>query len=234
MTSGKNVAENVSLSILTTTQNERLRDLVQRRDVASGYSNRWMWFPGTKRPRHRGQRDNTLSPARSILALSAVHKDCTNEWVLSYQSIDLDDDIYQYGADLEDRAESGGDLGKIGARLEVQFKRFLILMALNERSKVVTPSIYMRAKCFWEDFVIPCLAATREDVTTDTRDENESAIMDALEKQGEPTSLAVLFASRMKHRGLNRDELQIMLETMERRGDLIEVKAARTRKWNIA
>lgn len=126
---GEARADNHFCQVITTTQPKLLRDNVERSDVDSGFLNRWIFVKSVEKPRRAlGGKKIDLTTAKSLLG--AVRVWCTPRSIaLVGPNLDRFEEIF-YSELVPVLDQDNGIL----ERLDLMFKKIVLLFAINEKT----------------------------------------------------------------------------------------------------
>lgn len=132
---GPLVAENPFASIITTTQTDRIRDLLKKNDKTSGFMNRFLFLFGKEKAgRARGKVNIDLSKAEEELQKVRGYA-TTKTRCLPWEpdADELLEKIYEITIDTLKKQ----DTNDILTRLDLHFKRMILAFAINERAESI-------------------------------------------------------------------------------------------------
>lgn len=147
----KGHAENHFMSLLSTTQPDRIPDLLTMADKAAGFLNRWFFVFGERK---EGVDDVWRPELPDTTALSTALKSI-HMWARGRTRIIVDDEAkerFRQWMNTEFRPHFQGD---IYGRVDLLFKKLCLLIAADKRDEVVTLETMEQALAFW-----PYLRAT--------------------------------------------------------------------------
>jgi energy-coupling factor transporter ATP-binding protein EcfA2 len=134
-TTGAAIATDHFLEVLTTTQPKRLSALMTAGDATSGFLNRWLFVFGTEKYRP------SISTVRFDLKSAAVQLQLLRSWSSQGIEVHLDFDPnvvdrWDHFVQTQVRPVEATD-NVLVSRIELQCKKLLLLMAINDRSTTV-------------------------------------------------------------------------------------------------
>lgn len=135
MGAGAVEAESPFGSIITTTQTERIRDLLKKNDKASGFMNRFLFLLGQEKPgRARGKVSIDLTASEEQLLLVRGYI-TTKMRCLTWEpdADELWEKVYQ----ITVQTLKEQDTNDILTRLDLHIKRLILAFAINERSDTI-------------------------------------------------------------------------------------------------
>jgi hypothetical protein len=134
-TTGAAIARDHFLQVLTTTQPKRLSALMTAGDATSGFLNRWLFVFGTEKYRP------SISHVRLDLARAVNKLQMLRSWASAGKEVHLDFDPnvvdrWDHFVQTQVRPVEATD-NVLVSRIELQCKKLLLLMAINDRSTTV-------------------------------------------------------------------------------------------------
>jgi len=212
-TAGTTHVENAFGSVVTTTQPAAVRDLLSRKDVDSGFLNRWIFVYGKgKRPRP-DLIPPDLSPVKPwvIKLRQWVHGRTGHERVLRWSGDAWAEFIRRF-EEIQDRFprqdENGDPLYK---RIDLLFKKFILLLTANSMSDEVPLHAVTGA---WQilEYVLQCYQRFGSSLVRTELSDIQEIILDRIEKRGEKgMSIAEMDRSISKY---SQEEIGAAVESL--------------------
>lgn len=164
----KGHAEDHFLQVFSTTQPDRIVDLLTRADKVSGFLNRWIFATGTPKP---GVSDVWRGCPPDMTDLAGALKGIY-QWAYARPLVGVDVEArnrFEQWATTEFRPHHST---AIYGRVELTMKKLMLLIAADKREQVVTVDTVEQALAFW-----PYLRASYGaiDVDTETYESREQA-----------------------------------------------------------
>ncbi len=133
-------AEHHFCQVVTTTQPKAVREIIERNDVDSGFMNRWIFAKAIEKPRQAiGARNVDLRLAEDLMSEIRA-------WASPRTVSYLPEGLAAATEVIEQKifTEQDDERPMLG-RLDLTFKKILLLLAVNERSAVITKTIVDQA-----------------------------------------------------------------------------------------
>lgn len=214
---GDTIAVKPFCSITASTQPKAIRSILNRTDTGSGFLNRWVFAGGPAKEREviGGSHSSTVIDLdRAIEQLKTVHG-----WGAFERSIRLDDQalaaltMFYKGRLFEIQRKDDTDLLK---RLDLLFKKIILLFAINEKLDVVTASIVSRAEKLFQ-YVVECYAILNANIgitqSTDVANTILSVITKHVKKTGRGASIRDI-QRYVARKNYSNDQVKKAIETM--------------------
>lgn len=140
VTGGRVFARQPFTQVMTTTQNKSIRGVLDTKDDAAGFINRWVFVTGPNKP-PLAINTNQVDLTRPIQVLKSVHAWAINPGKITFTPSALkkfSDFILQRVIPAKDKAEETSDIFN---RMDLLLKKILVLLACNEKKDVVDDGI---------------------------------------------------------------------------------------------
>lgn len=217
ITSGDYYAEMPFCSITASTQPKAIRTLLNKTDAGSGFLNRWVFIGGPRKKREviGGTRSTIrvdLGPAINLLK-------SIRAWGAKERPVYFDDDAFR---ELEtffrvsifpaqDKDES--DLLK---RLDLLFKRIILLFCINEKKTTVDIEVVRRAESLL-DYIVKCYEIINSEIGVTFMSELTTEIMRHIKRHKESTGRGATARDLIKYmarKNYSPDMIRKAIETM--------------------
>lgn len=131
-TTGHRKVNDHFVSFVTSTQHERIEDLLRHKDEASGFISRWLFIYGTPKPRF-SRRMDSIDTTPCVEYLRKIRA-----WAASTKVVDFHDDASKIRWDRFFETQLNpvvvGAKSSALARLDLMCRKILLLFAINDRS----------------------------------------------------------------------------------------------------
>lgn len=233
-TYGASIARDHFLQVLTTTQPSRLGTLMTTGDASSGFLNRWMFVYGTEKFRP------SISTVRLDLRDSARLLQEIRAWSSPGQEVQLDYDpvtttLWDEFVQTQVRPLEATD-ELLVSRIELQCKKLLLLMAINDKSTTILES-HMQSLTLMFQYLKRCYGVVEEKVGhTDQQDCNDAIRNYFALHPNDDITMRIL----EKQSGARRYDDYTRaksIEILQKIGIIVEVptpKSARVIRWHYA
>ena len=222
-TGGEQIAEGAFCSFFTTTQPDRVKDLIRGQDVHSGFINRWLFISGrSKKKIHVGGEVPDLSYA--IAELKRIHtwpglKDILITWEPAAEK-----QFVAYATTILEPLQDEPMLG----RLDLLAKKLILLLCINELSSVVTTK-HVTAVISMHNYIIQAYAIPRARIGSHISNEIHDEILRHVKRLTETKHIEGVSLNDLR-RVLKRNEypddvLKRTLKGMVEFGELLLVKS---------
>lgn len=219
-TSGRREVKEHFVSFVTSTQHDRLQDLLRSQDEASGFISRWMFAYGAAKPRSP-RRTLVLDTSPCVDSLRAVRAWSSVNRVVDFHTPRTEARWDRFFAHVLDPIISSAETASL-VRLDLLCRKILLLFAINDHSTSVTIEHIQSLELLWP-YLLSGHSHVHDAVTIDAL----SLLMDRIE----------IFVSRFHDmrsqwptrrdmsRGFSkrRKDFDYALEGLLRDGRLIEV-----------
>lgn len=140
------------------TQNEAIRDLVEKKDLVSGFFNRMMFFMGNSRTKRLASANHSIDPNPDyVKKYERMWKDCQlRKRVIPFSSEALAL-IDQHP--LHQKLDAIQAQSDMFARWQMMVLRFSFLLAVNENATDINEKHVNAAYHFTASYIIPCAAS---------------------------------------------------------------------------
>lgn len=179
---GDFIAERPFCSVTASTQPRAIRGMLDRTDVSSGFLNRWVFAGGVPKKREvigGSHSDTTVDLDASITQLKKV-----KAWGAVERKITLTDDAVLMLIDFFEKEifpmqhQEDSDLLK---RLDLLFKKIILLFAINEKRIIIDTDIIDKAKQLYQ-YILKCYAILDKSIYLSVADEIAEVILTAVIK----------------------------------------------------
>lgn len=140
VTGGRVFARQPFTQVMTTTQNRSIRGVLDTKDEAAGFINRWLFVLGPNKP-PVAINTNIVNLDRPIEVLKSIHAWAINPAHITFTDSALkkfSDFILQRVIPAKDKAEETSDIFN---RMDLLLKKILVLLACNEKKDLVDDGI---------------------------------------------------------------------------------------------
>lgn len=139
LTHGSIEARGAFCCMFSSTQPDSLKTILRNNDRTSGFLNRWVFASGKPKPRSFFQEDivDLNEPTQELKRIAGWIGFGNKEITCTPEAIEIMEDFHR--KTLEKQVSSSAN--PMIARLPLLYKKLLLLLAVNERSMVVTPEI---------------------------------------------------------------------------------------------
>lgn len=232
--SGTVIAENPYCCVLSTTQPGSVKSVLANDDALSGFVNRWVFAMGVPKPLV-AIGGEPLDITSTVQPLQSIH-----QWAHFGRKVKLDDAATRVWSEFFHQEieplKVGEDASPLLARIDLTLKKIMLLLALNEKTTVVTESIVQRATA-----LLPYLKATYahldNSMTTTATSDCIDAITRILERRGRPMSARDI--RRLLSKRFDTKAMVEALRLMEASGQVEKEVTKRgkvgrpTEKWSL-
>lgn len=232
ITTGVKIAEDVFASAITSTQPRALNELVQRRDVDSGFINRWVFVTGPEKQRPAIDKvivDITpaIKPLERIKGWAGVLASTGEHITWHPEAEAMMDDFYIHT--IRPAQKIGGDLF---ARLDLLMKKIALLLSANKLEKEISPQTMTEAISMY-DYLMRCYGIPSAQIGNTLQYEISEAILNFARKQFERDKGAVTL--RQINRALSRRKYpnDLLLKCCDNLVKLGQLEILPTRKGSV-
>lgn len=226
--SGHVICADPFCSTITTTQPGVLRLLLSRMDLASGFMNRWIFASGPPKQRFDWGGEelaikDCVDPLRAVRA-----------WSAGVKGINLADypdarDVWRNFFHERLEAEQSNDESKLMTRVDLTFKKLILLLCANSRS-VPTPEIVEAAISMFDylqaSYLIPA-KHVRSSKTTECQDAVLGTILKHFEKNKDWPSMRDIRRS-LARRNYEADFMNKVVKALIEAGEIRELTVNNT------
>lgn len=183
------------MSAWSSTQPDRLDDLLDKGDKSSGFLNRWVFVTGVKKERQLFGDDTTIDQTRAQLFFKNIYNQTSSYG--TYQIDMLDDAKEAFNAFLRTVVHPAMDTGKTDmlARLNLIVRKLALLLTINAGLDKVTVPIIEQVKAFYP-YLLETYRLIDSSVGRPTKSELEDYILKVVkthqEKTGENITMGLL------------------------------------------
>lgn len=160
MTHGEFRAVDPFCSITASTQPKAIRTLVTKADAGSGFINRWLFVSGIAKEKQVFSEDN-IDLSRAIDELTKLKGWCGSERRIGIEDDALPRVISFYKTTIYPKQET--DDTDLLARMDLMFKKFMLLLTINNREMKVTEDTLERIKPLF-NYLVKCYALIHEEI----------------------------------------------------------------------
>lgn len=234
-TQGSYRAVNPFASLYTSVQPKVVHQLLNEKDENSGYINRLIFITGNaKMPDYGRSTPVSFDPAVKALADLKSHWDSVTEKMVRYETAAFQE-MVRYQSEVSHKLKTSGD-GMMG-RIDVLYWKIITLLAINERTTLVTLDIVNKAKTLHEYLINTYRYVAKEiyDPQADVVNSKDSRILrvvhrltEQARKKGAQTThdLAIpkwVIKSRVQNH-FSAPEFNRMLDALVETGELVRLE----------
>lgn len=206
-------------SVITTTQNKSIRDLISKKDNNSGFVNRWIFATGVSKPR-RAIDLTVVDLTRAGGLLRLIKNECSNLVVITWSedAVKLWTEFFnsRVAADMDKSTDS-----EIMQRIDLLMKKLFLLFTINNREKILTEDTVRRVIMLYP-YLAESYGVIDQQVSATEYGDNEQFIIHTvrrLTQNGRPASTNDIYKAA-RHRISNTSILRKMLDELCAVGEL--------------
>lgn len=213
-------------SVVTTTQNRSIRDVMSKKDGDSGFTNRWIFATGVAKP-ELAINFNTVNLARAGGLIRLINNDCmqfspvtwTQESVTTYS-----DFFHAHITAYKNREDT-----KLMQRLDLTMKKLCLLFAINNREKVITQDTVSRVIQIF-NYLVESYGIIEEQVAATEYGDNEQFLINVAKRICQsgryPSSRDIYLAARTRFQ--NTEQMKKMLQALVDVGEFVHSRIPAT------
>ena len=219
---GEVVAMNAYASFATTSQPDKLSDLLSKGDTVDGFLNRWNFFTGTSK------RKMSLFTAPVDFAVATAQLQQIAQYAAATHTLGWTDGAYEawdsfFHTVIEPTKKA--DRGDMLNRADLMMKKMILLLAANKLEKNVSKETVEQAIKFWPYF-IDCYKLIDKSVGAPKSNQIEEKILQIIrnfqaKNKGKYITKGML-RTRTRHLSLSSDEFLKALMNLEKMDEIKE------------
>lgn len=206
-------------SLVTTTQNRSIREVMTKSDGDSGFTNRWIFATGVAKP-ELAINFNTVDLTRAGGLIRLIKKDCMQFEPVKYEQQAIktySDFFHSHITQYKNREDT-----KLMQRLDLTMKKLCLLFSINNREKVITQDTVNRVIQLF-NYLVESYGVIEEQVAATEHGDNEQFLINTVKRLVQsgrfPSSRDIYLAT--KHRFQNTEQMKKMLTALVDVGEFI-------------